>query len=52
MEMPKEYRCSYVFLTDTNITIECNKMLKDGFVFYKTVSVNERGFAYLLFAKY
>ncbi|MCI8362072.1 MAG: hypothetical protein HFJ41_02865 [Clostridia bacterium] len=52
MEMPKEYRCEYVYLTEHNIQDACNKMLEEGFVFDRTVVMKENFFAYLLFAKY
>lgn len=52
MEMPKEFRCKNVYLTECNITDVCNEMLKEGFVFYRTIEVKENFFAHLLFAKY
>lgn len=52
MEMPKEYRCINVYLTERNIEDACNKMLKEGFVFDRTVEVRKDFFAHLLFAKY
>lgn len=53
MEMPKEYQCSYVTNDSYYIEEECNKMLKNGFVFHKVIPIlPDPIHINILFAKY